>query len=334
MTAIQAPSAVPAAPDNAAAAAPGGRNGEPPPQGRMTLPAQPALDAEQAAQVLRIACRRTRLEPGRLAPIRLGDHAVFRLERPRLVARVTRSPGRLPGARRETALASWLAGTAYPAARLHNAIKQPVVVDHHAVTFWEDLGADAAYAATGDMGRLLHQLHGLTAPPFPLPALRPFATLGRRLARAELPPETRTFLRDRIQHLEAAYNSLEFTLPSGHLHGDFNVGNVLVDPTGHPTVIDLDGFVTGPREWDLVPAAIYFDTFGWHTRTEYTAFADGYGCDVRTWSGYPTLRSIHELLMITWLAQSAGSDPRAAAEVARRTDTLRTGACRRTWQPF
>ena len=44
-------------------------------------------------------------------------------------------------------------------------------------------------------------------------------------------------------------------------------------------MIDLDGFAVGPREWDLVQTAMYYDSFGWHTREEYEDFARVYGYD-------------------------------------------------------
>ncbi|WP_254390585.1 hypothetical protein [Streptomyces sp. AC550_RSS872] len=114
------------------------------------------------------------------------------------------------------------------------------------------------------------------------------------------------------------------------------VGNVLRDETGHPKVIDLDGFVTGPRGWDLMQTAMYYDSFGWHTKHVYEDFAEGYGFDVREWSGYPVLRRIRELLMVTWLSQNAGNgtDPSAAEEVEKRVQTLKTGASRRDWALF
>ena len=50
---------------------------------------------------------------------------------------------------------------------------------------------------------------------------------------------------------------------------------------------DLDGFAVGPREWDLVLTALYFERFGWHTAEEYAAFVETYGYDVMAWDGYP-----------------------------------------------
>ena len=78
-------------------------------------------------------------------------------------------------------------------------------------------------------------------------------------------PEDRDFLTATLAKLQAAYNSLEFVLPPGVIHGDASVGNVLRDTRGNPVLIDLDGFAIGPREWDLALTAIYYDSFGWHT---------------------------------------------------------------------
>lgn len=52
------------------------------------------------------------------------------------------------------------------------------------------------------------------------------------------------------------------------------------DSRENPILIDLDGFAIGPREWDLVLTAIYYDCFGWHTREEYEEFVRVYGFDV------------------------------------------------------
>lgn len=75
-------------------------------------------------------------------------------------------------------------------------------------------------------------------------------------------------------------------------------------------VIDLDGFGIGPREWDVVLTAIYYDSFGWHTREEYETFARVYGFDIMAWPGYPVLREIREFLMVS------GSSRRQARTIA------------------
>ncbi|MFD8028170.1 phosphotransferase enzyme family protein [Streptomyces sp. NPDC059717] len=300
----------------------------------MTMAERTEFDADAAGVILRKACEVADVAPDGIEMLRFGDHAVFRVDGGRIVSRVGRNPDRLPSVRREVAVAEWLATERYPAARLVTAAEQPIVVQGHPVTFWEALADGDTYASTGEMGVLLRRLHDLESPPFSLPPLQPFDKVAQRLKRAAIPDTTRSFLRSMADDLTAEYDRLRFALPMGHLHGDFNVGNVLRDAAGHPKVIDLDGFVTGPREWDLMQTAMYYDSFGWHTEAEYADFVAGYGFDVREWSGYAVLRSIRELLMVTWLSQNAGTNPRAAEEVEKRVESLRSGGSRRDWAPF
>ncbi|MDT9700323.1 phosphotransferase [Streptomyces sp. P17] len=79
------------------------------------------------------------------------------------------------------------------------------------------------------MGVLLRRPHDLEPPPFSLPPLQPFDKVAQRLKRAAIPDATRAFLRPMADDLAAEYRRLQFALPAGHLHGDFNVGNVLRD---------------------------------------------------------------------------------------------------------
>ncbi|WP_433572831.1 phosphotransferase enzyme family protein [Streptomyces sp. CA-251247] len=300
----------------------------------MTTTERIVFDAAAAEDILRRACALADVDPDGIEMLRFGDHAVFRIDSGRIVSRVGRSADRLPSVRREVAVAMWLAAGKYPAARLVTEAEQPVVIDGHPVTFWEGLADGDTYASTREMGELLRQLHELEPPPFSLPPLHPFDKVEQRLELAVIPSGTREYLATLAEELAAEYDRLRFVLPAGPLHGDFNIGNVLRDAAGHPKVIDLDGFVTGPREWDLMQTAMYYDSFGWHTKAEYVDFADGYGFDVREWSGYEVLRSVRELLMVTWLSQNAGTNSRAADEVEKRVDTLRSGGSRRDWAPF
>ena len=57
---------------------------------------------------------------------------------------------------------------------------------------------------------------------------------------------------------------------------------------GNPVVTDLDGFAVGPGERDLALTAIYYDSFGWHSREENE---DSCACTTLTsWPG-PATRS-------------------------------------------
>jgi aminoglycoside phosphotransferase len=265
--------------------------------------------------------------------LRLGENAVFRVGAD-VVARVARPHADERELRRLVEVARWLERKHLPAVRVLD-VGQPVHADGLLVTFWASLGDDAPYGTAPDLARLLRRLHQLHSPKgLPLPQLDVFGRAERRLGTVPIDEADRGFLRARLAHLRDAFDDLVFELPVGHVHGDASVGNVLLDRAGVPTLIDLDGFAIGPREWDLVLTAAFYERFGWHTEAEYAAFVDAYGVDVMQWAGYPVLADVREFLMVTWIAQRADESQRLAEEVSRRVDALRTGASRRDWRPY
>jgi aminoglycoside phosphotransferase (APT) family kinase protein len=285
--------------------------------------------------VLERACAIAGLDARGARLLRVGSNAVYRLKAP-VIARVSRPGADADQVRRTVAVARWLQSVGYPAVRVVEA-EQPVVIDGQAVTFWVAVSDDGdQFATVAEVADVLRRLHTLTAPPdLHLPELAPFANAPRRIeANTWLTPEDQAFLTTVLAQMRAAYAGLEFTLPPGVIHGDASIGNVLRDSCGHPVVIDLDGFAVGPREWDVVLTAIYYDSFGWHTREEYQDFVRVYGYDIMTWPGYPVMRAVREFLMVTWVIQKAPESEQAAAEAAKRIAALRTGVSRKDWQPY
>ena len=138
-----------------------------------------------------------------------------------------------------------------------------------------------------------------------LPKLTPFETARARIAVVPIADADRRYLDDRCDDLEAAFNRLAFTPGDVVLHGDANVGNLILDRHDHALLSDLDSFCIGPREWDLVLTAMFYRRFGWHTREEYDAFVSAYGADILDWDGFDVLADVRELLMVAWLAQNA-----------------------------
>lgn len=57
----------------------------------------------------------------------------------------------------------------------------------------------------------------------------------------------------------------------------------------------------------------------------YARFADAYGYDMMAWEGFPTISSVVQLRMVTWLAQNVGHSSAAADEYRKRMRTLRDG---------
>jgi aminoglycoside phosphotransferase (APT) family kinase protein len=286
-------------------------------------------------EALERACSTAGLDPDGARLLRLGSNAVYRLKGP-VVARISRPGADIDQVRRTVAVARWLESVNYPAVRVVH-VDQPVDMGEYAVTFWQAISDDGdEYASTPEIADVLARLHQLTAPKeLNLPQQAPFANATQRIAdNTWLSPGDRSFLASMLAELQDACAGLEFVLPHGVIHGDASVGNVLRDSHGNPVLIDLDGFAIGPREWDLILTAIYYDSFGWHTREEYEAFARVYGFDIMLWPGYPVLRSVREFLMVTWVIQKAAESDQVAAEARKRISALRTGASRKDWQPY
>jgi aminoglycoside phosphotransferase (APT) family kinase protein len=293
------------------------------------------LSEECAHALLEQACAAAGLNADGARLLRIGSNAVYHLAEP-VVVRISRKDADPEQARRTVAVARWLASVDYPAVRA-SAIDQPVDIHGHAITFWHSVSDNGdRYASIAEVARVLADLHRLSAPEYlNLPALAPFeSAAGRIVANKWLSREDRGFLAEQLATLQESYANLEFALPRGVIHGDANVGNVLLDRNGNPVVIDLDGFAIGPREWDLALTAIYYDSFGWHSREEYETFVRVYGFDIMQWPGYPTMRALREFLMVTWVIQQAEDSERVAAEATKRIAALRTGASRKDWRPY
>jgi hypothetical protein len=239
--------------------------------------------------------------------------------------------------RRSLDVARWLADVDFPAVRAlpDDALRvpQPVAVEGHLVTFWYSLGDPPPPGTTGDLGTLLQHFHALDPPDhLDLAPMDPVGRITAQLDGAPLPPPDLAWLHDRLAGLAVRYAALDLPLPSGHLHGDATAANVVVDPAGRPTLVDLDLVRVGPREWDLVRTAVYARRLGWHTEVEYAAFCAAYGVDVTAEPGFEVLADLCELLQVAWLARAARARPVLGGELTARVATLRSGGSRRSWR--
>jgi len=292
-------------------------------------------DLDGPDTLLQEACAAAGLSAAGARLLRLGSNAVYRLAAP-VIARLALGDADPELARRTVAVARWLQSAGYPAVRAIE-IDQPVVVGGQAVTFWEAVSGDGSkYAAIADVADVLAKLHRLTAPArLHLPRLAPFENAGSRIAEsAWLSPGDQDFMTSELDRLQSEYAKLDFVLRPGVIHGDANIGNVLSDEHGAPVVIDLDGFAVGPREWDLIQTALYYDRYGWHAREEYQTFTHVYGYDIMTWPGYSVLADSREFIQVTWMIKKAGESEKTSAEARKRVSALRTGASRKDWLPF
>ncbi|MEV8372646.1 aminoglycoside phosphotransferase family protein [Kribbella sp. NPDC056861] len=290
------------------------------------------LDAQDAFAALTAAAGQVDLDATGAELIRIGSNAVYRLTTGPVIGRVAPSLKRLESAVRELEVSWWLESEGISAVRgLH--IDQPITANERVVTFWQSASEKTEYGSTTELAGLLRELHRHVAP-LELPRHDPVHRGRERIAAiTALSTPDLEFLRSRLEELAVSYQTLRFDLPFGIIHGDANVGNVIRDRTGTAILADLDSVAVGPREWDLILTALYYERFGWHSDAEYAAFVDGYGFDVMAWSGYRVMRDLRELLMVAWLAESITGE-RGRLEITKRVQTLRTDGSRRDWQPF
>jgi aminoglycoside phosphotransferase len=292
-----------------------------------------AIDRKAALEVARAVAAKLGLDETGielLGPV--ADNAVFRLPG-RVVARIATSAAQ-DRALREVLTGRWLAAQGVPAVRPLESIAQPLTVDGHVVTLWREI-SDASMASAAELADLLRQLHTLQVPTdFDIPALDPFVRLSEHLAAAKpmLNASDRGFLTKRIEELRADYARLSDDLSVCVIHGDANRKNAIRGRDGVAVLLDLERFSLGPREWDLVVPAVY-QRLGWYSDSEYDAFVDAYGWDVRTWDGFSVVAALREFRMTAWLLSRLAREPDLRDEAANRIASLRDPEAPRSWTP-
>ncbi|MEV5438828.1 aminoglycoside phosphotransferase family protein [Streptomyces sp. NPDC052682] len=282
-----------------------------------------ARDVLAAAGVLPGAARKARL-------LALGENAVFAAgDR---VVKVGRDAELLDRARRELAVAAWLAEAGVPAVRA--AEPQALLVEGHPVTVWHRLPEPVRPAQPRDLAELLRLVHALPAPAFALPPRDLLGGVERwlRLAGDAIDPADAAYLRQRRDGFAQAAAALTPHLPPGPIHGDALPRNVHVGPDG-PVLVDLETVSADLREHDLVVMALSRDRYGL-AEEAYRSFTEAYGWDVREWDGCAVLRGARETASCAWVAQHAPGNPKALAEFERRVASLRSGDETVRWYAF
>ncbi|MEU8591880.1 aminoglycoside phosphotransferase family protein [Streptomyces sp. NPDC048664] len=260
----------------------------------------------------------------------LGENAVFAVGD--VVVKVGRDAELLDRARRELAVARWLAEAGVPAVRA--AEPEPLLVEGHPVTVWHRLADAVRPAAAEDLAVLLRSVHALPPPSFTLPPRDLLGGVERwlRLAGDAIDAADAAYLRERRDGYAAAAAALTPRLPPGPVHGDALPRNVHIGPDG-PVLVDLETFSHDLREHDLVVMALSLDRYGL-PGGDYDAFTQAYGWDVRAWEGCSVLRGARETASCAWVAQHAPGNPGARAEFARRVASLRDGDETVRWHAF
>ncbi|MGN6334373.1 MAG: phosphotransferase enzyme family protein [Motilibacteraceae bacterium] len=171
---------------------------------------------------------------------------------------------------------------------------------------WLDRGAEASWPEIGALLRSFHATPGVDDAQ--LPRWSPLSRVPEQLAVYAAHPQHDAGLAEVLAtargRLLAQVASLRSDLGWGLVHGDVSVENVLRRPDaaaehGPCVLIDLDWVAYGPREYDLVGAALRRDT-GELDEETYLAFCRAYGHDVRSWSGLGLVAEICELGGLTF----------------------------------
>ncbi|MFJ8385581.1 phosphotransferase [Streptomyces sp. NPDC094438] len=261
-------------------------------------------------------------------PIRLAENDLWRLQNDTVV-RIARA-GQQMAAAREVTVARWLADNDVPAVR-PLPMEQPVCVRERAATFWELLPPHV-HGTEADLAPLLRRLHSLPKPHFRIGRLQPFVRIAERLAASEsLHGDDRQRLLTRLGELQQEWDDLPAGRPECVIHGDAWGGNCAVTAEG-ARLMDFERTSVGPPEWDLTSTAVAYDTFGKLTADQYKTYCDLYGYDVRSWAGYPTLRGIRELRLVTFAFQIADHDANALRQAQYRVQCVRGLRGPRPWQ--
>ncbi|WP_218025898.1 aminoglycoside phosphotransferase family protein [Nocardia miyunensis] len=294
-------------------------------------PAEPmaaaAFTPEWTLSILERACRVVGLDHLGAELLRHHTNAVYRLASAPVVVKIDRPfGGRSPVD--VVALVRWLQAGQVPVVALA-PVRQPMEIDGCTVTFWRYLPQCREITAP-DLAAPLAMLHSLrTRPRQWLPARHlagTFTRIAQSIAASRiLTAEDRAMLRAERARLAARAAEITFVLPPGLIHGDAHHRNMLWDDeTGRSVLCDWESVAFGHPEWDLVTLEVHCRRFA-HPTVEYEKFCHAYGFDIRTWSGYPWLRDLRELRMITTNAYKSAPDTACAREVLRRIAALRSG---------
>ncbi|WP_107657499.1 aminoglycoside phosphotransferase family protein [Nocardia suismassiliense] len=283
---------------------------------------------ENTRRILEIACRIAGFDISAAEVIRHHTNAVYLLNTEPIVVKIGR-PGH-DGHIDVVGLVRWLQQQAVPSVSLVDT-EQPLLIAGCPVTFWRYLDQQDGIVNAAELANPLTKLHLCrTAVPVTLPAhqiVYTFNAISEAIdTNTILSAQDRRLLHERREQLAERTDDIQWALPPGLIHGDAHHRNALWDASNRRAVLaDWESAAIGPPEWDLTTLEVHCRRFG-HPADEYDQFARSYGFDIRDWSGYPWLRDLRELRMITTNARKSARDSSTAAEVLRRIEALKVNA--------
>jgi hypothetical protein len=264
--------------------------------------------------------------------IKFTNNAVFRLPAAGVVARIAASTTMADRVDKVIHVARWLQNGGVPAVKLLSG-NQPLIIDNLKVTLWHEVPISDSQLTGADLGAILQQWHALAPPQASLPPWKPVDEIRSRLDEPDgVDVHDLAYMRTECDRLEEALAGLAWELPPGPIHGDAFMGNLIAGVEG-PAICDFDSSCDGPREWDLVPVAVgklRFDYPG----DDYGTLIGQYGFDVIAWPGFPVLRRLRELKLVTSLVPVLASRPVLQPEWRRRLESYRNKDEEARWSTY
>ncbi|MGW0239883.1 phosphotransferase [Micromonospora chalcea] len=304
-------------------------------------------------------CEQIGVDPVGASLVKYTMNAVF--VAPPFVIRLAAGPYAAALAQRVVSVAACLQQVGMPTVRLASGVaSQPICSGEWVATAWQYVPTVSDEPKPADLAAPLRALHSLDRLDVALPRWSPIEKFRRRLdAAAALPPaeaaeleqwsrtelgiQAAALMRDlhlRCNEVEEDLERVAWRLPPGVIHGDAHTGNVLLAAPGdgaithsEPLLCDLDGMCVGPREWDLVPTAHGATRFG-RSRADYQGFVDAYGVDITAWAGWPVMRRVRELQLVTSTIDTLAGRPDVARELAHRLRSLLSNDVESTWRRY
>ncbi|MFI9410111.1 aminoglycoside phosphotransferase family protein [Nocardia gamkensis] len=294
-----------------------------------------ATDSSWADEMLHAACLATGLCPTGARLIKFTNNAVYALQSDPIVVRIAGSAAVRDLIPKVVATARWLASNDIPAVRLAEEHPQPLQLDQTAVTFWRRVD-DCDHQALPDgrsLGKILRRFHDLATPDFELPQWNTLGAIRKRIQDEDvLDDDDHEFLVLACDELEQELTDIGFVLPPGPIHGNAFVGNLIGGPDG-AVLCDFDSVAIGPREWDLIPIAVGKLRFDYRTNY-HEQLATEYGVDVLKWPGFPILRRIRELQLVTSVLPTLRSNPSLFDQWNHRFSSFRSGDRAAVWTTY
>lgn len=284
-------------------------------------------------EVLAEICSRIGADAAEARLIKFTNNAVFTLPSSQLVVRIAGSPTIARSAVKVVHVANWLATNDMPTVRLATDLPQPVDIAGHRASIWDLVSGGGRQANGYDIGRILRRFHALAEPP---PDLPPWNTLGAIRSRVEstevLTRDERAFLTNTADQVATDLADIDYILEPGPIHGDPFIGNLIPSPNG-PMLCDFDSTCIGPREWDLIPAAVGRLRFRYPV-DYHGQLAEAYGTDILTWSGFPVLRRLREFQLVCSVLPVLPTNPSLKDQWRHRFDTFRRGDLDARWSTY